>query len=276
VREQQQIGQVAGTDGVQLLPGSLQHSLRRLSAAGLRETLGQRSFNQLRQLLRANTARRLQPEQQGRTQPFFPFGGKLAPTQRQSELAALGDLDACLERDRHLAEGAPHLPRRLQVRLRARGLDGDGWQVAAVASGKAEHAVSPGPPADSFEQLVCEGVFGSRESDAARGHHGQIHALGDRHQPTIDELFKRMVVVRQLQVQPAGVQLHQPADETEGLDWLGRVGGVLDRHRQDAACTWQASQGDDAVREGLKVAPVHAWSAAICACEEAAVVQADQ
>jgi hypothetical protein len=54
------------------------------------------------------------------------------------------------------------------------------------------------------------------------------------------------------------------------LDGLGGVGGVRDRRRQNAASTWWASQGDDAVREGLEVVPVHARSAAIRTGEEPA------
>jgi hypothetical protein len=74
-------------------------------------------FDQVGQLLLTHAARRLQPEQQGRPQPRPGFRGQPAASQWQAELATLGDLDARLECGRQLRKRAPHLLRRLQVRL---------------------------------------------------------------------------------------------------------------------------------------------------------------
>src|SRR5262249_6517724 len=94
VREQQQVRQAAFTDGVHFGSSAFDHIAARRAAAGLGETRRQGLLHQLRQLLLAQLARRLQAEEQARPEWLRADLREPAADQRQAEAAALGDLDA--------------------------------------------------------------------------------------------------------------------------------------------------------------------------------------
>jgi hypothetical protein len=63
-----------------------------------------------------------------------------------------------MQRRRQLAEGAPHLFRRLQIGLRSHGFDGQCRQVQAVSTALPEDTVGRRAAADRLENLVRQRV----------------------------------------------------------------------------------------------------------------------
>jgi hypothetical protein len=100
--------------------------------------------------------------------------------------------------------------------------------------------------------------------------------LSDGNHPTIDELLDWIAVESQLEVQAAGVELHQPPCQSKRLDGLRGIAGVFDRRGQNAPATRHSRNGDDAVAEGLQIVPVDARSATVRASQESAIRKADK
>src|SRR5207248_11439063 len=94
--------------------------------------------------------------------------------------------------------------------------------------------------------------------------------------PPFDQLLGRIPVEAELQIQPTGVDLHQPAHESERLDRLRRVGGVFGRRGPDAPATGHAGECDDPRAERSEVVEVDTWPTAICTGQQSAIRQADQ
>ena len=251
VREQHQVGDPARADRADFFGGARPHFCRWLTPAGLGKASGQRVFDELGEPLLVHLAGRLEAEQQGRAKPLRPRVSQFAAGLGQPEGAALGDLDAGLQRGRHLSEQPPHLLRRFQVGLRASRLDGDRRQVVAIASVVAKHSFSARPTPDRLEERMGECVFRTSESDAAGRNHRELHALSERHQSAIDQFFGRVPMEGELQVQPVRIQLHQAARESQRLDRFGWIRGMFDGRGQDAPTAWHASQGYDALIEFL-------------------------
>jgi hypothetical protein len=70
------------------------------------------------------------------------------------------------------------------------GLDGDCRQVVPVPASVAEHTLGSCSATDGLQELMGEGVGWTGEPYRSRRHHRQIHALGDGHKATIDQLSR--------------------------------------------------------------------------------------
>jgi hypothetical protein len=101
-----------------------------------------------------------------------------------------------MQRRRQLAEGAPHLFRRLQIGLRSHGFDGQCRQVQAVSTALPEDTVGRRAAADRLENLVRQRVVRPSEAHRVGGDQRQVHPLRDRDQAAVDEPLRRVAMER--------------------------------------------------------------------------------